>query len=505
MIESAAWYIRTIEKFCKLTEDTRAGDPFILLPWQKQFLRSMKKSRVNWLEIPRKNGKSAFLSAIAIAHMLEGYKNNSNPEVIIAAATREQAGILYTYIYNQILLSPELRLIMDSYRKEIRLKNKAGRIKTITSDGLKNHGLNPSLILCDELHAWTENGGPVLWEALTTAMGARDSRLCAITTAGDQYTFAHDLHEYAHGVMTGTIEDKYWNALIFKADEAADPLEPKVYKSKKVNPSLGLAVTEEFLDMIATKARNDQNVLRSFRKLHLNQWSGSSSPFIEVNEWNALELDERPDNLLDWECKLGVDLANVSDFNAFALIWRSGSRYYTEQRYLITEEMLNKREKKLPSLIHKWISSGFVEVVSGKVVTNEDRLNMIERLIQEEEVEQILFDPWNAHEIASRLEDTYGEDFCLAVRQGVGHISEPMKLLYKLAKTGEIKHNGNTCTSWMIGNTKLEIDKNENWHYNRAKVVEKIDGVAALVTGLAGYVHEEDDQDKHSQHDIFYI
>ena len=505
MIESAAWYIRQIENHCKLTEDHRAGQAFKLLPWQKKALRKIKTSRIFWLEIPRKNGKTAYLSAIALAHMIEGYKNNSNPEVIIAASTREQAGLLYNYIYNQILLSPVLRKIMEGYRKEIRLKGMAGRIKTITSDGLKNHGLNPSLILCDELHAWTETGGPVLWEALTTAMGARDSRLVSITTAGTQYSFAHTLHEYARGVMTGQIEDKYWDAMIFKADEDADPLDPKVYKSKKVNPSIDVAVKGDFLDMIATKAKNDQSVLLSFRKLHLNQWSGTSAPFIDINEWNALAVDSPPESLENWQCFLGVDLANVSDFNAFAVIWKSGAKYYTEQHYLITEEMLNNREKKLPSLIHDWIKKGLVRVVPGKVVTNEDRLALIDELINQHDIERILFDPWNAHEVTAKLEETYGEDFCLGVRQSVAHISEPMKLLYNLAKTGNIHHNGNTVTSWMFGNVMLERDKNENWHYNKAKVSEKIDGVAAIVTGLAGFVHDEDNQDELAREDIFFL
>jgi hypothetical protein len=32
-----------------------------------------------WLEIPRKNGKSAFIAMLAIAHLLEGFKRIDEP------------------------------------------------------------------------------------------------------------------------------------------------------------------------------------------------------------------------------------------------------------------------------------------------------------------------------------------------------------------------------------------------------------------------------------------
>ena len=150
------WTERIIEKYCVLTEDQDAGQPVKLMHWQRQLIREGEDKRMIWLEIPRKNGKTAFIAMLAVAHMLKGFKENSNPQVVLAAATREQAGILFNYVRNMILFNPELQKVLEPYRKEIRLKGKPGFIKTLTSDGGSNHGLNPSLILGDELHAWNE-------------------------------------------------------------------------------------------------------------------------------------------------------------------------------------------------------------------------------------------------------------------------------------------------------------------------------------------------------------
>ncbi len=213
---TSTWTENIIERYCVLTEDAGAGKPVQLMDWQRGLIRDAEGKRMVWLEIPRKNGKSAFIAMLAIAHLLKGFKDGTNPQVILAAATREQAGILFGYVRNMILLNPQLQKVLEPFRKEIRLKGKPGYLKTITSDGGSNHGLNPSLILCDEIHSWNEVKGPELWEALRTSMAARPSQMIAITTAGSAYSFAHKWHEYAQRVAEQPEIDPSWLTIIYK-------------------------------------------------------------------------------------------------------------------------------------------------------------------------------------------------------------------------------------------------------------------------------------------------
>ncbi len=139
---NAEWTIKTIEKYCVLTEDVNAGKPVVLLDWQKSLIRSMVDHRIIWLEIARKNGKSATIAMIAIAHMLAGYKNKTNPQVILAAATREQATILLNYCKNTIYFtagrvdpitkkSLDLSAILKPFRGEIRIKGLPGFLRLL--------------------------------------------------------------------------------------------------------------------------------------------------------------------------------------------------------------------------------------------------------------------------------------------------------------------------------------------------------------------------------------
>ena len=311
-----------------------------LLDWQRNLIRNGEGKRMIWLEIPRKNGKSAFIAMLAIAHMLEGWKNNTNPQVVLAAATREQAGILFAYVRNMILYNPELQKVLEPFRKEIRLKGRPGFLKTLTSDGGSNHGLNPSLILGDEIHAWNEVKGPDLWEALRTSMAARDSKMVAITTAGGAYSFAHKWHEYAVRVQEQPEIDPSWLTIIYGAQDHEDPHDPKVWA--KANPSLGVTVSMRYLEELSNTAKHDEPSLLSLRKLHLNQWAGSAQPYIELAKW--LKCTNKKKDIKNWRCFLGVDLAAVNDFTAYAILFFNGEEFYTVQTYQITEHGMKKRK-----------------------------------------------------------------------------------------------------------------------------------------------------------------
>lgn len=473
-----------------------------LLDWQRHLIRNGEGKRMIWLEIPRKNGKSAFIAMLAIAHMLEGWKNNSNPQVVLAAATREQAGILFAYVRNMILYNPELQKVLEPFRKEIRLKGRPGFLKTLTSDGGSNHGLNPSLILGDEIHAWNEVKGPDLWEALRTSMAARDSKMVAITTAGGAYSFAHKWHEYAVRVQEQPEIDPSWLTIIYGAQDHEDPHDPKVWA--KANPSLGVTVSMRYLEELSNTAKHDEPTLLSLRKLHLNQWAGSAQPYIELAKW--LKCTNKKKDIKNWRCFLGVDLAAVNDFTAYAILFFNGEEFHTVQTYQITEHGMKKRKNKYPNLVQNWIKNGNLEIVKGEVTTTAHRVAMIERLMESYPVEGIFFDPWNAAETVDHMRQRYGKNFCFEVRQSALMLNEPMKLLYRSVVTGNLTHDGNPVTAWMIANTSLIVDKNDNWTFSKDKAPDRIDGTAAILTALAGFVHNaQTGLSAYDQDDIIFV
>lgn len=484
----AGWTIKTINKFCVHTEGDLAGKPITLMPWQKRLIKQMEGKRDVWLEIPRKNGKSATIAMMAIAHLLDGWKRDTNPEVIIAASTKEQAGILFRYVVNMIKRSNALRVALRPMQYEVRLVGKPGYMKTVAADGGSNHGLNPSLILCDEIHAWSETKGPELWEALETSRGFRNAQMVSITTAGAAYTWAWTRHQYAKRVLSGEIKDPNMCAIIYSALETADPMKESTWR--KANPSYNYLPIKRNLEAEKIKAAHDEVKALSFRKLYLNQWLGNQEGYIDHHKWAACKR-ERPKDIKYWHCVLGCDFAAVNDFNAYALIWYKGDQFYTEQHYQISSDALEKRKFQYPSLAREWQRTGNLEIIPGDVVTTDDYIQKINQLIEENNPQRIFFDPWNAQETNKKIVEKYGDSFALAVRQSFGFTNEPMKRIRNLVHEQKLMHDGNPVTSWMMGNVVVAVDKNDNWCFDKKRSPEKIDGVAALVTAMSGYINAD--------------
>ena len=63
-------------------------------------------------------------------------------------------------------------------------------------------------------------------------------------------------------------------------------------------------------------------------------------------------------------------------------------------------------------------------------------------------------------------------------------MSEPSKELEKLITAKAIRHNGNECMNWMIGNAVREMDPAGNIKADKEKSTEKIDGAVATIMAL---------------------
>ena len=87
------------ETLCKITKDSvagAAGEPLVFRGWQKELTRNLfavkkdgrLKHKVALIGLPRKNGKSAWLSALALEHLVLGPQGG---ETYSCAAEKEQA------------------------------------------------------------------------------------------------------------------------------------------------------------------------------------------------------------------------------------------------------------------------------------------------------------------------------------------------------------------------------------------------------------------------------
>ena len=109
----------------------------------------------------------------------------------------------------------------------------------------------------------------------------------------------------------------------------------------------------------------------------------------------------------------------------------------------------------------------------------------------EYQVKAVGYDPWGATQLATQL---FSEGIpMIEVRQGYRTLSEPAKRLEALVLGKKLRHNDNHLLNWAVSNCVLDRDPADNVKPSKSSSTERIDPLAALVTGLATWLHEKDE------------
>ncbi|MBN9623196.1 MAG: hypothetical protein J0H06_09610, partial [Actinobacteria bacterium] len=166
--------------FCsELTLDN--GEAMLLEPFQEEMLSDLFEGcRETLILIAKKNGKTSLLAALATYHLLA----ERDAACFVAAASREQASLLYAQACGFISRSEELsrEIVVRRGYRELWTKDGSGKLKVLAADVDTADGVLPTLALVDELH---RHKSSELYGVLADGLGPRRGRMVTISTAGD--------------------------------------------------------------------------------------------------------------------------------------------------------------------------------------------------------------------------------------------------------------------------------------------------------------------------------
>jgi phage terminase large subunit-like protein len=284
-----------------LTKSTKSGrpEPFKLLPVHRKLVSNLlgwkredgtRLYRRCYFSVGRKNAKTQIAAALALDLLV--LDDEAQPEIYICAKDRDQASICFNAVCDMIHASEELSsfLTIQSYTKTIFNRLNGGKLKALSSEGKSKHGLNPSCVIFDELHAW---GPPEqeLYDALRTGSNARRSPLfLTITTAGtDEYSICGREYSYAKNVRDGVIKDPYFLPMIYELAKDDDWSDETLWHLS--NPTLGEIVRLDSLRQERDKALNLPSEQTAFRRLYCNQWINTRDIWIPLIHFDACKWD----------------------------------------------------------------------------------------------------------------------------------------------------------------------------------------------------------------------
>jgi len=286
----------------KASRGFKQGEPLEFTQWQSWLMNrlfeldpetGLMRYRRAIILLPRKNGKSLLGTAMALEHLTYG---PHGAQVYSAASDRAQAKIVFGEARQQVLNNPALSRIMKVYRDAIEVPSKGSVYRALSADAMRAHGLAPSLVVADELHAWPSSAsntrGDELWEALTQGSADRpESLVVGITTAGGNTdTLLGRLYEHGKRVAAGEIDDQQFGFWSWEAPQDADPTDPKVWR--KANPNLAEGLLDEG-DFEAAIASAGSAGFAGFQRYRLNQWVRlAGEDFVSPHFWAEAKKDQ---------------------------------------------------------------------------------------------------------------------------------------------------------------------------------------------------------------------
>lgn len=231
--------IRFIETFCLTPEGEHVGKPMVLAPFQKKFILDIYDNpagtRRAYLSIARKNGKTALIAGILLAHLI-GPEAKLNSQIVSGAQSRDQASLVFSLAAKMVQLSPTLSgnvRIVPSGKRLIGLPYNV-EYRALAADGTTAHGLSPVLAILDEVGQVRGSQNDFV-DAITTAQGAHKSPLLiAISTqaASDADLFSQWLDDAKQS------SDPKIVSHVYAAPEGADVMDQQAWKD--ANPALGI-------------------------------------------------------------------------------------------------------------------------------------------------------------------------------------------------------------------------------------------------------------------------
>ena len=478
-----------------ITQGSLAGTKLTIRPWQRDFLEAVygedeagrRPVRTAVLSMARKNGKTQLVAGLGLCHLL-GPEAEGRGEVYAAANDKAQSGKTFAEMVAILDDHPELdaRCNVVKFSKRIEVLSGQGKgsiFAALSADASTKQGLSPSFTIYDELGTAPKRD---LYEALDTAMGARDNPLlCVISTqAASDHAVLSELIDYGKKVNSGEVVDPSFHLTFYGADMDDDPWDEATWL--KANPALGDFRSLDDVQRQAAQARRMPAAEQGFRNLILNQRVDAHVRFLAKAEWDNNGGAVDYEALQGRTCYGGLDLSQSRDLTAFVLVFpRPDGGIDVLPRFFLPEKNIAEKSEldRVPYDI--WAKQGFLTLIPGAVVDPSFVAEAIAEACEIYDVQRIAYDRWRIADLKRELDRMGAQTPLEPYGQGFRDMGPAVDKLERAVAEGRLCHAGNPLLTYCASNAVIEADPAGNRKLAKNKSSGRIDGLVALAMALA--------------------
>lgn len=339
-----------------------------VLDWQKGILTDLflSEPRPNLAVLgePKKCGKSTFGAAVALWYLM----TKPMSETYLLASTAGQTQLVcFDKLIKAIKMNDVLRDCVKVGKERIEYEDS---FVQILAPNVAVAGLNPSLVIAEELWSWTATDQKRAWEELTNPPTRPDENLNLCTSyAGfseDEDSILWELYQQGMKQQEGEAEkdERFWFRWYGKELYDSVPWIPSGYlkqQERRLRPN-------------------------TFKRLHCNEWASGIEVFIspETIDMCIPDPQHRPSGRWLGGVAVGVDLGYKHDCSGLVIVGQ-----LNERRYILLNHKL------------------FIPPEGGELdiqATVEKQLLVWRKMYN---IEVVYFDPYQMARSAQHLQDYY--------------------------------------------------------------------------------------------------
>ena len=513
--------INFIEENIKHFESPFAGKPFILTLNQRAIAeavfgfyvfdiellgggRWVRRFKEVFLLIARKNGKTPFTAALALA---EWFCGEAGQKIMCASNDYEQASLIFDCINN---FREESRAMLKVTRKNVkgiffgnpRQRKKTGKfsaenkgtIKKMSARQGAKEGRNLKIAIVDEVHEMKDRSTVM---PLRSSLTTQDEPLYfEITTEGIVHDgYLDERLKDLRRTLKGETEKPRVLIWLYTQDSEAEIWNDES-TWRKSNPMLGVVKKVSDLRDLVEDARNNgaQRAFTLAKEFNIKQLSAAA--WLREEDINCPTRFDIADFKNCW-CIVGVDLAETNDLCACThLFMRPNDPIkYLYTMYFVTDVKAGdgqstdsptnpeKRDYK------QWADMGLVRIVKGNVIDDDVVAKYVREVYDKFGIRpyKVGYDDWRAKEFAKFIMRDFGDNVLIKIRMTYEALNTPTRTVEEDLRARHINYNANEVCAWCFRNTAVK-------HDNRGFVMpdkiggyigNKIDGTMTKVIAYA--------------------
>lgn len=465
----------------------------LLYGWRKK-KDNTRRFRKAYISLARKNGKSLLVSGIALYEFLFGKNPAASRQVVAAANTKEQAGIVFRMLKSQLTalrsVSKEVKKRTTVRRYDIEASDES-TVKPLSSDADTLDGLD---VLCGILDEYGEAKDDAIIQVLESSQSQQLEGLILIisTTTKNLNGPMHSIeYPFVEKLLDEEVKGDAYLALCWEMDSLSEVDDEENWI--KSNP---LFEIPEAYDSMMEHKRNSLDEYKG--KMDLSGWltkemnfwvQSSKDSFVTKEEWDAVKAPKTYD-IRGRKVYIGLDIARTSDMTAVSWIIPIEEEHkllLDTHGFVSSVGGIDHKQSidKIPYRQYESMNLIHISQREDGLIDTEEMCDWIRDFIDYNDLQLIgiYYDPFMMDRALINLSKIYPKKL-IEVPQKINYLSSPTRALRELIRRDEVIHTNNPLLNRAAYNAMIK-EYNDSVAIDKGMNRNKIDPIDAVINAMS--------------------